>query len=299
MAPPKGGSLLSILSEPFRDANFRKLLVFTGSWGFAINLAAPFFTVYLLKRLGQSMSWVIALTVLSQFVNVAFLRIWGRLADRFTNKSVLTVSGPLFIVSILLWPFTTMPDIYFLTFPLLVAIHVLSGMSAAGVTLCTGNIALKAAPKGTATAYLATNALVAGLSASMAPILGGLAADWFETQELSITVRWASTAPESLREFLLPALNLRGLDFLFICAVIFGFYALHRLLAVKEEGEVEDDVVVTELYAEVRKTARHVSTVTGLRYLTEFPYAVLKDMPRPGRWKIGSNNDKADREEQT
>ena len=71
------------------------------------------------------------------------------------------------------------------------------------------------------------------------------------------------------------------LKWLFICAVIFGVYALHRLLAVKEQGEVEENIVVTELYAEVLKTARQVSTVTGLRYLTEFPYAILKDLPRP------------------
>jgi len=61
--------------------------------------------------------------VISQITNILFLRLWGGFADRFSNKSVLGVSGPLFVVSFLIWPFTTMPEKYFLTIPLLVVIH--------------------------------------------------------------------------------------------------------------------------------------------------------------------------------
>ncbi|MFG0251052.1 MAG: MFS transporter, partial [Phycisphaeraceae bacterium JB051] len=146
MAKVDDKGLLSVLAEPFRAGNFRHLLIFMGLWSFAINLAAPFFTVYLLQRIGLSMTWVIGLSVLSQLVNVIFFRIWGKLADRFSNKSVLTVSGPLFIVSIMIWPFTTMPERHMLTIPLLISIHVLAGISTAGVNLCAGNLALKAAP---------------------------------------------------------------------------------------------------------------------------------------------------------
>jgi MFS family permease len=275
MVPAPGGGLFAVLAKPFKDANFRSLLFFLGSWNFAVNLAAPFFTVYMLKRLNLSMSLIMVLAVASQGVNVLFFRVWGRLADRFTNKSVLAVSGPLFMVSIVLWPFLTMPERYFLTVPLLVVIHVLAGISAAGVSLCAGNIALKAAPKGSATAYLAVNALVGGLAATVAPIVAGVAADGFADQELSLTIKWASSQGGS---FLLPAFNLRGLDFLFLISFILGLYSVHRLLAVKEQGEVEESVVVTELYAEVRRVIRQVSTIGGLRRFTLFPYARLKEL---------------------
>ena len=277
MAPAPSQGLFTILLQPFKNSNFRQLLTFLGSWNFAINLAGPFFTVYLLVRLELSMTWVIGLSVLSQMVNVAFLRLWGSLADRFSNKSVLAVSGPLFMLSILMWPFTTMPERHMLTIPLIIAIHVLAGMSTAGVNISAGNIALKAAPKGTATAYLATNALVSGIAATIAPILAGIAADWFGTQELTLTLKWVQSAPV-LREFQIPAFSLRGLDFLFVTSFLFGLYAMHRLLAVKEAGEVEEKIVKNELYAQVRKTVENVSTVAGIRHITYFPYEKLKEV---------------------
>ncbi|MFW5840175.1 MAG: MFS transporter, partial [Planctomycetota bacterium] len=187
MVPPEEKrSLLASLVRPFRDTNFRRLLHFLAAWNFAANLAGPFFVVFMLRRIGLPMTWIIGLSVLSQLINVAFLRIWGKLADRYTNKSVLAVSGPLFMLSVLLWVFTTLPDRHVLTIPLLIGIHALSGMSTAGVGLCAGNIAMRLAPKGEATSYLAINALVSGLAATVAPILGGLAADFFQTRELAI-----------------------------------------------------------------------------------------------------------------
>ena len=271
--------LFSMLAGPFRDENFRQLLIFMGSWNFAINLAGPFFTVYMLKRLNLSMSIVLAMAVLSQIFNVLFLRLWGRLADRFSNKAVLSASGPLFILSIAMWPFTTMPESYFMTIPLLILIHSLAGMSTAGIALSSGNIALKAAPRGAATAYLASNALVSGLAATVAPLIAGVTADWFSAQELSVTFKWTSSAT-MLHEIAVPALNLRGLDFLFIIAVIAGSYAIHRLIVVREQGEVEEGEVMQELSMEVRKAVKHVSNVAGMRTLTYFPYGMVNRMFR-------------------
>ncbi|MGD8414556.1 MAG: MFS transporter, partial [Candidatus Latescibacterota bacterium] len=202
-----------------------------------------------------------------------FFRVWGRLADRFTNKSVLSVSGPMFIMSIALWPFTTMPEHYVLTVPLLVLIHVLAGMSTAGVNLCTANIALKLAPRGDATSFLATNALVGGAAATVAPILAGFGADWFSDKTLDLSFRWIAGTKPPLG---LSVLSLSGLDFLFAIAVVAGLLAMHRLLAVREEGEVEEKVVLESLTLQTRKAVRHLSNVAGLRHLTYFPYEILK-----------------------
>jgi MFS family permease len=272
--PPKQG-IVATLYEPLKDANFRKLIVFLGSWNFAVTFAAPFFAVYMLKRLSLNMTWIIGLSVVSQGINVLFFRVWGRLADRFTNKSVLTVSGPLFIISLLIWPFLTLPDKYMLTIPLLVLFHVLAGISLAGVALCAGNLALKSAPYGRATAFLAVNALVSGMAATIAPIVAGAAADWFANTELAITITWGTVGDEAAQTTL-PAMYLRGLDFVFLIAFVMGTYSMHRLLAVREEGEVQEEIVVRELYAEVRKLTLSISNVPGVRQLTHFPYALLR-----------------------
>jgi MFS family permease len=202
-----------------------------------------------------------------------FIRLWGLLADRFSNKSVLALAGPFFILTIAIWPFTTMPERHFLTIPLLLIIHTLAGMSTAGVTLCTGNIALKLAPHGKATSYLAVNALVSGVAATLAPILGGLMATLLDAERLSLTLRWLS---EETILWTLPTVELKGLDFLFILATIFGIYSIHRLVTVKEAGEAQEGVVLDRFRSEVRKAVRNVSNVAGLRDLFYFPYARLR-----------------------
>ncbi|MCA9450170.1 MAG: MFS transporter, partial [Candidatus Omnitrophica bacterium] len=275
MLKSPNGKFIDILLAPFKNFNYRQLLKFLGSWNFSINLAAPFFTVYMLQRLELGMSTIVLLTVFSQFVNVIFFRIWGSLADRFTNKSVLAVSGPLFLLSTAAWPFTTLPEKHFLTMPLLIAIHAMAGISTAGVTLCAGNIALKLAPRGQATAFLATNALISGIAATIAPIFAGLVGDWFSRRELKVVFSW-TVFQETPVESQLPALVLSGLDFLFLFSVLIGIYSLHRLLAVAEEGEVEEKVLIQEFYSEVRKTVKSLSPVAGVRHFFYFPYAVLK-----------------------
>ncbi|HUW18003.1 MAG TPA: MFS transporter [Sedimentisphaerales bacterium] len=266
--------IFRVVAQPFRDENFRKLIAFLCSWNFAVNLAGPFFMVYMLKRLGLSMSFIIGLSIVSQVMNFAFLRIWGKFTDRFSNKSVLAISGPLFILSILAWTFTTMPEKYFLTIPLLIIIHIVMGLSSAGVSLASGNIGLKLAPKGQATAYLAANTVVNSLAAGIAPILGGKFADFFAGRELAWTLKYTSPTGE----FRLPTLNLQQWDFFFALAFLIGLYSLHRLAMVRESGEVEEKIVVRELFAEVRSQVRILSSVEGLRQMVSFPFSVLRTL---------------------
>jgi len=266
--------ILKMLAQPFRDVNFRKLITFLASWNFAVNLAGPFFMVYMLKRLGLSMSFIIGLSIVSQIMNFVFLRIWGRFTDRFSNKSVLAISGPLFILSILAWTFTTMPEKYILTVPLLIIIHIVMGLSSAGVSLASGNISLKLAPPGQATAYLATNTIVNSVAAGIAPILGGKFADFFAGRELAWTLKYTSPTGE----FSLPTLNLQQWDFFFFLAFLIGLYSLHRLAKVEEVGEVEEKIVINELFAEVKGQVRTLSSVDGLRQMISFPFAMVRGL---------------------
>ncbi|MHC4287744.1 MAG: MFS transporter [Planctomycetota bacterium] len=266
--------IFAVLAQPFKDANFRKLIAFMCSWNFAVNLAGPFFMVYMLRRLGLNMSFIIGLSIVSQVFNFLFLKIWGKYTDRFSNKSVLAISGPLFIFSILAWTFTTMPEKYFLTIPLLVGIHIVMGLSSAGVTLASGNISLKLAPKGQATAYLATNTIVNSIAAGIAPILGGKFADFFAGRELAWTLEY--TAPAG--KITLPTLNLQQWDFFFAFAFLIGIYALHRLSMIREEGEVEEKVVAQELFTEVRTQVRTLSSVEGVRQMVSFPISVVRNV---------------------
>jgi MFS family permease len=282
MPLPEGKlKILQLLRQPFQDENFRKLMVFLCSWSFAVNLAAPFFMVFMLKGLNLSMSLVIGLSILSQISNFSSLGLWGRYTDRFSNKSVLAICGPLFILSILAWTFVTMPDKYFLTIPLLIIIHIVMGLSSAGVSLASGNIGLKLAPKGEATAYLATKATLSSIAAGISPILGGLFTDFFSNKQLEWTLKYSSPGGD----FVLPTLHLQQWDFFFALAFLIGLYALHRLPMVKEEGEIDKRIVTHELFSQIRRQVRTLSSVGGIKHMIAFPVFVVGNVGTKARQK--------------
>ena len=277
--PPRTANAgwISSLITPVKDLNFRRLLMFSAAWSFTVIMSGAFFTVYMLNRIGIPMSWVILLAVISQITNIYFFKVWGRIADRFSNKSVLAVSVPMFIVLLLLYPFTTMPERYSLTVPLLVLIHVIGGVSTAGFNLCAANIALRLAPHGAATAYLGTNAFCAGLSAAIAPVIGGLIGSYYATKEISIEIFYRPDSAELGNAFIIPALSFRGIDFVFFAAAITGLYAWHRLSLIDEEGTVSENAVREEVFTAVRNSFLNTSGLSmGMRRMTAFPYDLLR-----------------------
>jgi MFS family permease len=267
-----GTGILALILHPLTDPNFKSLLKFLFSWNLAINLAAPFFVVYMLKKLELSVFAVIALGVISQALNLLFFRVWGTLSDRYSNKSVLRVCGPLFIGCVFAWTFTSMPDRHFLTMPLLVTLHILMGVATAGTTLGSFNIAIKLAPKEVATSYLATASLINSLAAGIAPILGGCFADFFAARQLGLVIRWTSP----LTDLTIQTLHLSHWDFFFFIACLLGCLSIYFLGNVQEEREVGNGVIIHELVFQARRRMRNLSTVGGIRWMVEFPFSLVK-----------------------
>jgi len=268
---------ITTLTKPVKDTNFRRLLIFSSAWSFTVIMSGAFFTVYMLNRIGIPMSWVILLAVISQITNIYFFKVWGRIADRFSNKSVLAVSVPMFIFLLLLYPFTTLPERYYLTIPLLVLIHIIGGISTAGFNLCAANIAMRLAPHGEATSYLGTNAFCAGISAAIAPVVGGIIGSYFAIKEISIDIFYRANAADIENAISIPALSFRGIDFVFFASALTGLYAWHRLSLIDEEGTVSENAVREEVYASVRNSFLTTSGLSmGMRRMTAFPYDMLR-----------------------
>jgi len=269
---PAVGGWLGQLRAPFQNQNFRRLISFLASWNFAINLAAPFFTVHMLKRMELNLAVIVGLGTLSQMAAFLMVSQWGAIADRFSNKSVLSVCAPLFVLCIFAWTFTMFPDRHEGTIPLLIAIHIFTGVASAGVSLASGNVTLKLAPRGNATSYLAVNSLVNSIAAGSASMIGGLTADFFLSRSLSVIFRYHE--PTGDTEF--DAMSFSQWDFFFLLAAVVGVYALHRLSLVREEGHVKEGVVIETLLTNARRGMRNLSTVAGLRAATEFPIEWLR-----------------------
>ncbi len=261
MPPPEGRlPLLRLLGLPLRDQNFRKLISYSSYWAFATNLALPFITVYMLKVLELPYIYVLAFAALSQLAYLGFVRAWGVIADRFGNKAVLYLCTPVFSLSLILWIFTVKGN-PIITLGLIALIHLMNGIATAGLDLGNNNILLKLASPKRPSAYFAAASMINSLVAGIAPLVGGLLASFFANKELLLDLTWVSGAGQ----WQLRPLRLFYLDFLFLLAFLLGWYALRRLMLVRE---VEQEAPRREVVRAVRNEIGNISTIRGLRRLT-------------------------------
>jgi hypothetical protein len=100
----------------------------------------------------------------------------------------------------------------------------------------------------------------------------------------AIAVLSSLIGPSMLLLLALAVFMLSAWDFYFLFAGLLGFYALHRLSLVNEEGHIERREMVLQLLGETRRVARNLGTVSGLRALTELPAALLHDARVRARW---------------
>jgi hypothetical protein len=77
----------------------------------------------------------------------------------------------------------------------------------------------------------------------------------------------------------LPVLNLQALDFVFLASIVAGLLALRRLRLVEERGPSAAGVSLADVQAEIRAAVRSVSSVAGLRFLSSFPYGIVRRRP--------------------
>ena len=221
-------NIFKLICKPLKDKNFRSLLVFNSFWSFSLNLATPFFSVYLMKTLHLSLSYVIGLNIISKASSILFVKFWGRYSDRYSNKTIIHICAPVYIICIIAWTFTSMPTLQFFTLPMLVVIHMLSGMSTSGINLAISNIGLKLAPKEEAIVYIAAKNMFTAFLPAIAPLVGGILADFFASQQWHI-------------------LHFQQWHFFFLIGGSLAFLSLRLLKRVKEEGEVAKTIVVKQL----------------------------------------------------
>lgn len=233
------GNLFSIFKYPLKDKNFRRLLIFNSGWSFALNIATPFFTVFMLKTLGLPLSYVIGLAIISQLFSILTIRTWGASADKYSNKTIIAVAGPLYILCIITWCFVGLYSNFYANIILLTLIHIFSGIATAGINLAVTNIGLKLSPKQHAVVYLSSKNMITSFFASIAPIVGGSLADFFANHSLVVNATWTGPKVEKI----IHLLSLNGFNFLFLIGAFLALIALELLVHVNEVGEVQKDLV--------------------------------------------------------
>lgn len=242
-------SIFHLLGKPLNDTNFRRLVTFNGLWAFSLNLATPFFSVYMMKTIGLPLSYIITLGILCQVSSILSVKMWGKYSDRYSNKTIINICAPIYICCILAWAFVSMASSMTAVLCILTIINIVTGFSTAGANIAISNISIKLAPNDDAIAYLTVKNITVAFFSTIAPMIGGLMADFFAAHQLVGGFAWKGQGSESV----LNVLNLQGWNFFFILGGLCALFSLRLLRPVREKGEVDKDRVVVYLRAGFRR----------------------------------------------
>lgn len=167
-----------ILRLPWREQiqtvlRCRSLLMFiafSSVWGFAYNSLGPFYPVFMYRQLGMSLSAVCLFIILNTISAAVTMPTWGKLLDRFGNKSVMAAAVLLWQAQYLVWMFLDRGNSW-----LLYGLWLWNGFTWAGFTLGLFNMLLKLIPPEAKAMAIGVNTAVTSFVTAVAPIISGAA----------------------------------------------------------------------------------------------------------------------------
>ncbi|MBN1888190.1 MAG: MFS transporter [Thermoflexales bacterium] len=139
-------------------------------WNLALNVAGPFFNVYLVENLNATASVVGTLSVLTSLTALPGQRLFGLLADRWGPRRVQLITGLLIPPLPMAWVFIRSPWH-------VAPINIASGFLWAGFNLASFNMLLAITPEDRRARYTAWYQIVVMLSLAAGAVLGGAIAE--------------------------------------------------------------------------------------------------------------------------
>lgn len=154
-----------------RESNFAKFVFFVGSMSFTVNLASPFFAVYMLRDLNMDYMTYTVVVASATLTTLIMMAVWGRYCDVVGNIRVLKTSS-LFVPLIpLLWLFSS--NVFYL-----IIIQIFAGFFWAGFNLSASNFiydAVSAPKRSRCVAYFnVVNVVAIFLGATLGGLLAGV-----------------------------------------------------------------------------------------------------------------------------
>lgn len=175
-APPKDeqfGYLEFLRSVP--RSNFGRFVLFLAAMSFSFHISAPFFVVYVLRDLKFTYLQFTSMTCLVALSQILTLLFWGRAADRFGNKWVLTVCG--FVLSAA--PFFLPISQHFV---FIILFQFCAASAGAGFNLAAANYIFDAVPPPYRARCVAYFSLTGAAGTLLGGLLGGYLADRLPAQ---------------------------------------------------------------------------------------------------------------------
>lgn len=173
---------LQTLFTPFQNKAFKRLLLFYISWVFAVGIAQPFYTVFMLRRLELSYSTIAIFNNIQMILFVLGLYFWGKTIDRYGNKPILQILMIPRVLIPIMWVFNCKEN-----FIILPVIMILSGLVFSGLTVAINNFLFGIMPKSEEkTGFFACWAASVSLISFIAPLIGGHLVNYFKPIHFNI-----------------------------------------------------------------------------------------------------------------
>ena len=149
-----------------RGSSFVRFAIFFSLMQFAVAIASPFFTVFMLRELKFTYFEFMVNTATSVLFQFITLNTWGRISDIFGNRRILLLTG--FVIPII-------PTLWLIShnFWYLLLVQALSGISWAGYSLSAGNFLYELIPATKRATYLAFHNVLANSGTFFGAMLGG------------------------------------------------------------------------------------------------------------------------------
>ncbi len=154
----------------FRKSNFVKFVFYVASITFATMLAAPYFSVYMLRDLRFSYLTYMCIHMGALIASLVSFPIWGKHADRIGNAKVLKTTSLLIPLIPILWLFSSNPVYLFM-------IEIFAGFAWGGFNLCSLNFIYDAVSPGKRMRCLGYFSFINGVATFMGAGLGGYLAE--------------------------------------------------------------------------------------------------------------------------
>ena len=160
---------LRLFAEPFKDRNYFRYMLFVAFWYFSVNIAGPFFNVFMIEELKMSFLIISLFTQVAANVStIIFIRVWGNLADKYGSRPVMFLCCISIIILPVVWLFATPHSTW-----VVLLINLMTGIFWPGFEMAALNQSIWLAPEKNRSIYLANYTLVVMLIGTAAAFLCG------------------------------------------------------------------------------------------------------------------------------
>ncbi len=169
-------NLCDFLYSIKRNIAFAKFTAYLAFANFAVNVAAPFIAVYMIRELDIGYGWFAVVVTIGALSQIISHRHWGAAIDRFGSRKILIISGMLICF---------IPFGYMLSSGIahLIIVKVFEGFAWGAFDLVCFNYLLAVTPSEKRPGYVANHNVIIGMGTVLGALSGGLMAQGLQSSE--------------------------------------------------------------------------------------------------------------------